>query len=362
MPEENMRKIQIDYAKPGMILARSIFTSDGNVLLGCGVRLNQRYIDRLKEKGIYHIYIEDELSQGIEIIDVITDETRIKAKEIVRSVMFDIAKGYEISDAYQVTKIVNQIVDELLENKDVLVNLNDMRLMDDYTFGHCVNVCVLSVMTGIAMGYNQLRLRELGVGALLHDIGKMKIPISLLNKPGQLTDDEYNEIKRHTILGFDILRNCDAISKTSANTALAHHERCDGTGYPNGLMKDQIHDFSKIVAIADVYDAMTSDRAYRKALEPYKAVEYIQGMSMTQFDYNVVKVFIGNISIYPVGSGVVLNTGEKGLVVKVNKEFPTRPRVRIILDKNGCRYDRFEEIDLLQHPTIFITSTCNDLV
>ena len=357
-----MRKIHINCAKPGMILARSIFASDGNVLLGSWVELNQRYIDRLKEKGVYHIYIEDELSQGIEVVDVIADETRIKAKGIVKSVMFDVAKDNEINDAYRITKIVNQIVDELLENKDVLINLSDMRLIDDYTFGHCVNVCVLSVMTGIAMGYNQLRLRELGVGALLHDIGKMKIPIKLLKKPGQLTDDEYKEIKRHTILGFDILRNCDTISKISANTALAHHERCDGTGYPNGLLKDQIHDFSKIVAIADVYDAMTSDRAYRKALEPYKAVEYILAMSLTQFDYNVAKIFIGNISIYPVGSGVVLNTGEKGLVVEVNKEFPTRPRVRIILDKYGCHYNKFEEIDLLQHPTIFVTSTCNDLM
>jgi HD domain. len=240
-----MRKVLIDHVQPGMKLARSIFTSDGNVLLGSGVELSQRYIKRLKGKGIFHIYIEDELSQGIEIDDVITDETRTQAKAIVKKVMFDIIEKDTISEASQITSVVNRIVDELLESKDVLVNLNDMRLMDEYTFGHCVNVCVLSVMTGIAMGYNQLRLRDLGVGALLHDIGKMKISADILKKPGRLTEDEYKEIKMHTILGFDILRQCDDISKVSANTALGHHERCDGTGYPNKLHKNQIHEFSK---------------------------------------------------------------------------------------------------------------------
>lgn len=354
-----MRRVNINYVRPGMRLACPIFTSDGSVLLGCGVELTQRYIDRLKERGISNIYIDDELSEGIEVKDVISDETRIKAKKIIKNVAFDIMENNKISEASQITKIVNQIIDELLDNNDVLVNLNDMRLMDEYTFGHCVNVCVLSVMTGIAMGYNQLCLRDLGVGALLHDIGKMKIPSSILNKPGRLTDSEYNEIKRHTILGFDILRNCDAISKVSANTALAHHERCDGTGYPNGLYKDEIHEFSRIVAIADVYDAMTSDRIYRKGLQPHEAVDYLIGMGNTQFDYDIVKVFMSNISIYPVGSGVVLNTGEKGLVVKANKGFPTRPLVRIIYDRDGRRCKKFEEIDLIQHPSIFITSSCN---
>ena len=357
-----MRKVQIDYVKPGMKLARSIFTSNGNILLGCGVELTQRYIDWLKEKGIFNVYIEDDISEGIEIKDVISDETRIRAEKIVKNVMVDIIENNQISEEFQIKKVVNQIVDELLENKDVLVNLNDMRLMDEYTFGHCVNVCVLSIMTGIAMGYNELRLRDLGVGALLHDVGKMRIPVSILKKPGRLTDNEYDEIKRHTILGFDILRNCDAISKISANTALTHHERCDGTGYPNGLHKDEIHEFSKIVAIADVYDAMTTDRIYRKAVQPYEAVEYLLEMGNTQFDYSIVKIFMNNISIYPEGSGVVLNTGEKGLVVKVNKGFPTRPHVRIIYDRNGHRCNKFEEIDLISHPSVFIVDSCNNLM
>ena len=271
---------------------------------------------KASEKGISQLYIEDDISEGIETEDLISDETRYYTQSVVKEVMNDILWQNRLNRVPEITKVVNNIVDELLSNDNILVNMKDIRMIDDYTFGHCTNVCILSVITGIELGYNELRLRDLGVGALLHDIGKMRIPKHILQKPGRLTSEEYEQVKQHTIYGFEILKDCDDIRAPAANAALGHHERFNGTGYPRGLTGEDTHEYAKVIAIADVYDAMTSDRVYRMGMEPYEAGSYLTSMGDILFDSELVNTFIKNIALYPVGSSVILSTGEKGWYLK----------------------------------------------
>ena len=156
--------------------------------------------------------------------------------------------------------MVDQIIDELLADLSVLVNLTDIRTFDDYTFASLSNVSVLAIMTGITMGYNDLQLKELGVGAILHDLGKIRIDKSILSKTGELSKEEYEEVKRHPVYGFEILRQYQDVSLLSANVAFQHHERWDGSGYPRGLSGENILEYARIVAACDVYDALLADR------------------------------------------------------------------------------------------------------
>jgi HD-GYP domain-containing protein (c-di-GMP phosphodiesterase class II) len=171
-------------------------------------------------------------------------------------------------------------------------------------------------MTGISLEYDELKLRDLGVGALLHDIGKIEIDPEILNKSGRLLPEEAVEIKGHPIKGFEILRKNPDISLISAHCAYQHHERFDGSGYPRRLNGEQIHEFAHIVAIADVYDALTSDVSYRRAVPVYEAIAIILKASGTLFDENLVNYFIENIAIYPIGTVVRLNTNQIGVVVR----------------------------------------------
>lgn len=356
-----MRRIGIKHARPGMELARSIYNTTGSVLIGQGVKLTSIYIQRLQDRGIHHLYIKDELSEGIEVEDLVMDETRNYARSTLKSAMEDAIQGNRLNQVPRVTKAVNNIVDELLDNDDILVSIKDIRMIDDYTFSHCVNVCILSIITGIELGYNQLRLRDLGVGALLHDIGKMGVPNDILQKPGRLTQEEYELIKQHTVIGFELLRDCDDIRKPAANAALGHHERYNGSGYPRGLINEETHEYAKVIGIADVYDAMISDRVYRKGMEPFQAERYLISMGNKLFDYQLVQAFIKNIAPYPMGSGVLLNTGEKGLVSNIDSECPNRPMVRVIYNFDGSKCNEPREIDLAKNPDILILTIYDDL-
>jgi HD-GYP domain-containing protein (c-di-GMP phosphodiesterase class II) len=348
-----MRLILTQNLIPGMKLARSIYSSDARVLLGEGVKLQPPYIARLLDMGIMSVYIEDEISQGIEIQDIVSDRTRVEAISAVRDITSSFMRGKGI-DARLAKQKVNNIVDDLFYTKDILVNMVDLRTKSDYTFCHMVNVAILSVMTGVALGYNELKLRDLGVGALLHDLGKLKVDESIYNKADTLTAEEYEKIKQHSSYGFEMIRRIEDVNVVCAHIAFQHHERYDGRGYPRGLTAEEIHECARIVAIADVFDALTAQRPYRKAILPYHAVEYVIAMAGTQFDPNLVKAFIDHIAIYPAGSIVELNTGEKAIVVSVNKLYKTRPVVRIFLDENEQRLSVPCEIDLMTHPTVFI--------
>lgn len=352
-----MRKIPIENAQPGLILAKAVFTSEGKILLTAGITLNENFIERLKLNNIAEIYIEDETPKSVKVSKAISEKTRREAVLLVGNII----KNYNFensANAERVTEIVNNIITELLANDEIIANLSELRNVDDYTFEHSVNVCVLSLITGIGLGYNIPRLKDLGVGAILHDIGKLKIPEEILKKPYQLTVEEFEEIKKHTVYGYEILKDNRNISMISAFIAFGHHERYDGSGYPLQLKSENIHKCARIVAVSDVYDALTSDRVYRKKLKPHEVIEYITSLGDNQFDRDIVQSFTRYISIYPQGTGVMLSNRSRGLVVKPNRGLPTRPVVKIIFDEDGARLLHHCEIDLSAQTDIHIVDAC----
>lgn len=355
-----MRKILVDKVNEGMVLARTLYSYDGNILLNAGIILKNSYINKFKDLGVREIYVEDEISKDIVLQDVISEETRFEARINIKNAMDSIRYGNSL-DVKPIRNSVCKMIDELMDVKDTIVNLQDLKSNDLYTFSHSVNVCVLSLITGISLRYDEERLRELGIGAMLHDIGKIKIPYEILNKPGSLTEEEFSIAKKHTSYGYEMLKRSKVLSTYASYIALTHHERYDGEGYPLGLRGEEIHEFARIVSVADVYDAMTSDRVYKKRVNVNEAVEYLVGMGDHQFDYNIVRCFIEHITIYPPGTCVLLNEGEKAIVVDVNKRYPNRPIVRILVDREGQIPKEPIEIDLTKNNNLLISEIIDDI-
>lgn len=343
-----------------MIVGRNIYHSDGRILLHAGIRLTDNYILRLEQMGITSVYIKDEYDDdNIKIADVVSEETRIETIKIVKQ-NFQLLEQERKINIRSVKQMVDNLMDELLSNPNTLVNLTDIRSFDDYTFAHSVNVCILSLMTGITLCFHDLKLKELGTGALLHDIGKIKVARDILNKADSLSQEEFKEIKKHTVYGFQILRSYQDLSLLSAHVAFQHHERWDGKGYPRQLAGEDIHEYARIVAAADVYDALLADRPYRPSYSISQAITILKNMSGIYLDSRCVTALIANIAIYPVGSLIELNTGEIGIVVDNNKETPTRPVVRLVYDKHNRRIMPQREIDLSKMSTIIITKALSD--
>ncbi|QIB26878.1 HD-GYP domain-containing protein [Caloranaerobacter azorensis] len=351
-----MKLIAVESLTQGMRVAKPVYKSNGSVLLSEGMVIKDIYIQKLKALNIKQIYVyDDEDNQNI-----IKRDTRDKAKDLVKNVINELNVSSEVH-IDEIIIIVNQIIEEILSKDELFIRLEEIRAVDEYTFGHSVNVSVLSIITGACLGYTKEKLKELGIGAMLHDIGKVRVPNSILNKPDKLTKQEFHEIKKHTIYGYEILKTIKDISETSRIIALYHHERVDGQGYPLSIKGDEIHEFAKIVSIADVYDALTSDRVYKKRIKNYQAVEYLLSMRGHQFDYNITKIFINNIALYSIGEGVILNTGEKGVVIKVNRDFPTRPVIRILYDSKGDRLAKPTDVDLMFENSKVIIDTVDDI-
>jgi HD-GYP domain-containing protein (c-di-GMP phosphodiesterase class II) len=340
-----VRRVSLDKIQSGAILAKTIVTLEGKVLLASGVEITEEFKKRLLANGITEVYIEDEISKDIQIHGVVHEDIVTEAKRRVKLMMTNPSLKTSI-DGYQIMQIVDKIISDILSNRDIVATLSDIRSVDDYTFSHSVNVCILSLIIGIGFGYGSDKLRELGVGSILHDIGKMMIPQEILKKPVQLTNDEFEEIKKHTIYGHELLKKIRGISMMASYIILGHHERMDGSGYPYHLKGENIHKAARIVAVADVYDALTTDRVYRKKLMPHEVIDYITSLGSQHFDQDVVDVFIRYIAYYPVGTGVILNTGERGIVKKYNKKYPTRPVVRVVTDASGKMLQKQKEVDL----------------
>lgn len=354
-----MRRINIENLKPGMQVGRSILGSEGRILLNFGVILTDSYIQRLRNLGIASVYIKDELFGEVDIPEVVSEQTRMETVRVVRDNFTLMEQGHKIN-VRMMKNTVNTLIDELLGNSNVLLNLTDIRGFDDYTFAHSVNVCILSLMTGITMHYYDAKLRELAMGALLHDIGKTQLDKDLLNKPDDLTREEYNDLKKHAENGFEILRKYDDISLLSAHVAFQHHEHWNGKGYPRKLAGNDIHEYSRIVAVADVYDALLADRPYRPAYTVNQAISILKKMSGTNLDPECTKALIANVAIYPIGTIVELNNGVVGIVMDVNKEMPTSPVVKVVCTRNGEPLPHPHEVDLSKMSTIIIVRSLND--
>lgn len=353
-----MRRVPIALLKPGMKLGHTLYNSGGQMLINHGVTLNNHYIDSLKKLGITAIYIIDDFYPEFYVQDVIDDNTRIGAIKLTKKILQGSSSSKSPLDKALMSEArstIGCIIEQLVENPSLMVNLIDIRSIDDYLFAHSVNVCVLSLITGVSMGFSKPKLYNLGIGALLHDIGKTLIPPVILNKPGSLSTDEYTVIKRHPEYGYTILTSEESsIKKSAAIIALQHHERYNGEGYPKGIQSGSINELSQIVGIADVYDAMTADRVYRKAHPPHEAYEMLAGSGDFYFDYDIVRAFLSNVAAYPVGSVVRLSSNETALVVDTPKGYSLYPRIKILYDAEGNRLNEPVDVDLSEQSSLII--------
>lgn len=359
-----MRKVHIGSVQPGARTARPILTETGSVLLGAGVELSARYLDRLKSLGIDSIYIEDARTDGIEPVEPISDKTRRDAVQLVHANIQQAINSQDLrarttvpmlGDAFR--QVFTRILDDLKSMPNVLVNLTNIQVMEGYLFHHSVNVAVLAGIIGMAKGYNKQQLTDLGVGALLFDVGMTMLPKELYSFSGSLNEADWKRVNKHAEDGFNLLRSQHDISLLSAHCALQHHERYDGSGYPRGLKGSEIHEYAQIVGIADVFDAMISPRPFRPRYTPSEAVEYLFASGNSKFDITLIRQFLGHVAIYPVASTVKLSTGQTGVVVRNDPRAPHRPVVRILEEKPGVPSAAPYEMDLQKEMTIVILSS-----
>lgn len=331
-----MRFLAIDRVEPGSRLAKPLYGPHGVVLLRQNVILTESILSRLKQKGYSGLFIEDEISEGIVIYDVVDEELKFRTASRLESILSQNGNLEELKP------LITEIVDSIISNADVEINMNYMWTHHEYTYFHCVNVGILAVSIGIKLDLCREELINLGTAGILHDIGKKDIPVEILDKPGKLSDEEYDMIKLHPEYGYYILADADSLSSATKIGVLEHHERYDGSGYPRGLKGDEITLFGRILAVADTFDAMTSDRTYRNAYSPSEAVEFLMGTGNHLYDSKVIHAFIRCVTVYPVGTCVELSDGTQGIILKNYSDNVLRPLVRNIITK--------EIIDLKNDP------------
>lgn len=349
-----MRMLAIENVRPGMKLAKSIVTGKGEVLLTKGSVVVEQTINQLNNLGVFYLFVEDEQLGSNKLVDALSDNTRSKCLQYVCQVMDEAAQS-KVSICDEVKEIIRNIIQEVISKPKYLLDLNDIRVMEDYTFSHSVNVAIISLILGKAKGYSYEELISLGTSAILHDIGKSRIPKEILDKPGSLTKEEFAKVKTHPNIGFEILKASSSTDEIVARVAKEHHEKYNGEGYPRGIKKGEVHEFSQIVAVADVYDALTSDRIYRKRFLPDKAFEMILAGSGSHFSPEIVSLFLKEISPYPTGVVVKLSNKCMGVVIGQNKNSPAKPIVRIIKTSNCPSIDlQVDEMNLSKQEEIKI--------
>ncbi len=349
-----MYRLKVSQLKPKMKLARTIYNHQGNVLIMAGNSLTPKIISILEKLGISAVWVEGE--EEIFVKDVVNIETRITAIKQVENILLKTKEsGKLVIEPQDLYKSVSSFANELFDAEELLYSLSDLRTQDNYTFIHSVNVCILSMMTGISLGYGKEDICTIGIGALLHDLGKVLIPDKILNKPGPLSSDEFSIMKKHTIFGYELITESGVLGDVPARIALEHHETYDGSGYPMGISDKNIHRFSQIVAIADKFDAITANRVYRKAFPPFEAYEMCAAAGNYLFDEDIVQAFMHNITPYPPGTHVQLSNGLVGVCVNIKKGFSMFPVVRLLFDENLKPLKQDTEISLYENHGIYIT-------
>ncbi|PKM60033.1 MAG: HD-GYP domain-containing protein [Firmicutes bacterium HGW-Firmicutes-4] len=330
-----MRFVPIFCLREGMVIASDLFGERGELVLARRTELDLELINKIRNFKCNGLYVEEDQRQNIPIVNTINSSLRTKTVNGIKEIFICKESNLPVEKEMfkEMKEQVETIVDVILKNREMMLNMVDLKVFDDYTYFHSVNVAVLSIGLGTAMGLDKADLCNLGFGALLHDIGKVFVPKEILHKQGPLTDNEFMEMKKHSYLGFEYLASEYVGSVGAQAGILDHHEKFSGGGYPNNAKGEKISLYGRIISIADVYDALTSDRPYRKGLLPSEAIEYIMGGTENLFDPDLVKVFIRKIAPYPIGTTVKLSNGLSGVVTDNFENFCMRPNIRVL--KNG---------------------------
>ncbi|MFP4311828.1 MAG: HD-GYP domain-containing protein [Nitriliruptoraceae bacterium] len=392
----------LEHVVPGDVLARTILDQTGRPLLRAGTALTTSYIERLRERGYTAVSIQDGLADDVVPETMVSAQLRQTVSTHVgsffgqvRDVATERGRGQGgVEDAVadlgeqplpladddgktaiemlyeDVQRLINEIV-----GSETVAGLESLKTHNEYTFQHSVDVAVLGTLLGSRMGLPSSRLRELALGCLLHDLGKLYIEEAILDKPGKLTAEEYGAVKEHPRMGFELIRRMPVVSLLPAHVAYQHHEQQAGSGYPRGLVGDnrigpRLHEerigaghmllIAEIGAVADVYSAVSSDRPYRPAMAPDEAVDVVDKMAGRHLNREIVQLFTRVVPRYPIGRWVELRggglDGARGVVTQLHVLRMDRPTVRVLIDGAGEQLATPEELDLRERHEIGLRS------
>lgn len=349
-----MKLVFINKLKGNEILRRSILDREGNILLKAGVKLTHEYISKLRNYGVFFVYIEDSRLDDV-TGDIYLEEMKQNILQKVPNI-FTAFINYDEDQIKASLIAIDELTNYIIKTKSININLYEVKAYDDYTYIHCVDTCIMSIFLGEALGLSKDELKDLGTSALLHDIGKTKIPNNIINKKERLTNEEFMEIRKHPIYGEQILKKSNLISEKIIKPVVEHHERIDGSGYPFRLSGDKISFWSKIISVCDVYTAVSANRSYRPRFNPNEAYELILSGSDTMFDDKVVNAFRRTFAVYPLGCCVRLSNGIEGYVVNQNANYADKPIIRVLYDPVTKDPVQPYEIDLVEKLNVVITA------
>lgn len=340
----DMKRVATSKLRAGMVASESVFVPEAIIpIVHEDTILSNHMIDLFKMHGIQSVLVDgaDEVDGDVEasvpslpiIKPIINEKLRDEALDSIRR-MFTVVKAGDseenMTTAYQAVKEIGIVVDELVETltaeSSALVHIAGIKSYDDYTYHHSLSVAVLSIAIGRNLGLPEEALKVLGRSAMLHDIGKILVPVDLINKPGRLSDTEFRIIQQHPELGREYLAKLNAVDDNIRAGVLLHHEKLDGTGYPGGRKGRDLPFISRVIGIADVYDAVTSYRAYRKPMPPAEALELIMGEP--GFDHDIVKAFIDKLEPYPLNTRIELSNKKHGIVLE--NTHSKRPTIKLL--------------------------------
>lgn len=343
-----IKNINFSELKAGMVVAKDVEQS-GRVILKKGLKMTESMIEKLNKVyviGAVDVYEKEdertpEEKKRLEFNKIENEFTEISDN---LKKLFD--KIFTNSDDFlsDIREFSKRIQEEIKSQDLIIKNIVLHGSGSDVIYRHGVNVSALCALLGIWLGMNESQINLLVYSSILHDCGKIKLEPKILNKPGKLTDNEYKEIKKHSIIGYDMVKKLKYIDKSVSYGVLMHHERLDGSGYPLGLKGDEIHPFGKIIAIADVFDAINSDRGYKSKKAPFEALRIVKEEGLGKLDYKYVQVFLEHIINYYLGEEVILNNGDRCKILQMNANEIQRPLVL----KDG------EFIDLAKHKELYI--------
>ncbi|BEU88563.1 HD-GYP domain-containing protein [Selenomonas sp. TAMA-11512] len=360
-----MIRLNLKQLKPGMIPAQSIFNAKGGAFLTRGTQLTDSYIDKLEKIGIDSMNVTS-LSTTSKLPpppDIVDEQVRIRAVKTISSAF----AALERNEQFDVNTLMNSaesLVKSVHEMRENLVQLTDIRAHDAYTYAHSVNVAILCSMLGSLLEYDEEQIRILTLGGLLHDIGKVDIPLEILNKKGSLTDDEFKIIRTHSAKGRERLKKLAIpMAEQLAMIAGQHHEHMDGRGYPDRVTEEKLPPMSRICAIADVFDALSASRAYKKSYKPNVVHQIMTKNSPGHFDTELLKLFFDNVAIYPIGTVMRTALGY-AIVRRVSFGKTQTPVVTVFASLNARVHEKPFHVDLSQCPpdTIQHVIDGNDLV
>ncbi len=356
-----MAYINVDKDVIGRTVSAPIYSDRGELLLSEGTLITDIILDKLSTHNILSVSVFDELMEDVEPKPIMSKEEIIEKSNKVKLIFNNVLSNNDMqsklpignNDFEYILKIVDDIIKHLESMEEILYTSIELLNKDEYTYIHSVEVAILSIITAKNLGYSPTEVKNIGMGALLHDIGKVMVPDEILKKPSKLTAEERIEINKHPQNGYELIKNCDKLPYTAKQIVLLHHEKIDGSGYPFGLSGIEIPEYVRLVTICDIYDAITNDRVYRKKVHIHKAIDILMAESVYQLDNNIFNAFLKGIVVYPEGTGVVLSNDLIGVVYRYKHASPVRPVVKVIKSRSNEKFN-FGILDLEKNKHLHI--------